>query len=50
MESIFVLTFFLFYFKINMDKTSDKVTKDPKCIEADCKGKKNYMNKLKESI
>ena len=33
-----------------MGKTSQKVTKDPKCVEAACKGRKNYMNKLKESI
>ena len=31
-----------------MDKTSQKVTKDPKCVEAGRKGRKNFMNKLKE--
>ena len=33
-----------------MDKTSEKVTKDPKCVEAGCKDRKNFMNKLKEDI
>ena len=33
-----------------MDKTSQKVTKDPKRVEAARKGRENYMNKLKESI
>ena len=33
-----------------MDKTSQKVTKDPKCVEEARKGRENYMNKLKESI
>ena len=33
-----------------MDKTSQKVTKDPKHVEAGRKGRKNYMNKYKESI
>ena len=32
-----------------MDKTSQKVTKDPECVEATRKGRENYMNKLKES-
>ena len=32
-----------------MDKTK-KVTKDPKRVEAACKGREKYMNKLKESI
>ena len=32
-----------------MDKTSEKVTKDPKRVEAACKGREKYMNKLKES-
>ena len=36
--------------KINMDKTSQKVTKDPKRIETARKGREKYMNKLKESI
>ena len=33
-----------------MDKTPEKVTKEPKSVEAARKGKKKYMNKLKESI
>ena len=33
-----------------MDKTSQKVTKYPKRVEAARKGRENYMNKLKESI
>ena len=33
-----------------MDKTSEKVTKDPKRAEAVRKGREKYMNKLKESI
>ena len=33
-----------------MDKTSEKVTKDPKHVEAARKGREKYMNKLKESI
>ena len=33
-----------------MEKTSQKVTKDPKRVEAARKGKENYMNKLKVSI
>ena len=33
-----------------MDKTPEKVTKEPKRVEAARKGKKKYMNKLKESI
>ena len=36
--------------KINMDKTSQKVIKDPKRVEAARKGREKYMNKLKESI
>ena len=36
--------------KINIDKRSEKVTKDPKHVEAACKGRGKYMNKLKESI
>ena len=32
-----------------MDKTSQKVTKDPECVEATRKDRENYMNKLKES-
>ena len=38
------------YFKINLNKTSRKVTKDPKRVEAAHKGRENYMNKLKENI
>ena len=38
------------YLKINMDKASQKVTKDPKRVEAAYKGRENYINKLKESI
>ena len=33
-----------------MDKTPQKVTKDPKCVEESRKGKEKYMNKLKKSI
>ena len=33
-----------------MDKTSKKLTKDPKRVEAARKGRENYMNQLKESI
>ena len=33
-----------------MDKTSEKVIKDPKSVEAARKGREKYMNKLKESI
>ena len=33
-----------------MDKTSKKVTKDPKRVDAARKGREKYMNKLKESI
>ena len=33
-----------------MDKTSQKVTKDPKRVEAARKGRKKYMNKLRKSI
>ena len=33
-----------------MDKTSEKVRKDPKRVEATRKGREKYMNKLKESI
>ena len=33
-----------------MDKTPEKVTKDPKRVEAARKGREKYMNKLKESI
>ena len=42
--------FFPLYLKINMDKTSQKVTKDPKRVEKARKVRENYMNKLKESI
>ena len=33
-----------------MGKTSQKVTKDPKRVEATRKGRENCMNKLKESL
>ena len=33
-----------------MDKTSKKVTKNPKRVDATRKGREKYMNKLKESI
>ena len=33
-----------------MDKTSEKIKKDPKHVEAAHKGREKYMNKLKESI
>ena len=33
-----------------MDITLQKVTKDPKRVEAAPKGRKNYMNKLKKSF
>ena len=33
-----------------MDKTSEKVTKDRKHVEASRKGREKYMNKLKESL
>ena len=33
-----------------MEKTSEKVTKDLKRVEAVRKGREKYMNKLKESI
>ena len=38
------------YFKINMDKTSQKVTKDPKRVEPARKARENCRNKLKENI
>ena len=38
--------------KINMDKTSEKVTKDkdPKRVNAERRGRKNLMKKMKENI
>ena len=33
-----------------MEKTSQKVTEDPKRVEVARKGRENYMNKLKEII
>ena len=33
-----------------MDKSSEKITKDPKRVAAALKGREKYMNKLKESI
>ena len=50
MGSIFCFNFFSLYLKINIYKTSQKVTKDPKRIEAARKGRGNSMNELKESI
>ena len=49
---MFVSTFFSLYLKINMDKTSQKVTKDqdPKCAEAGRKGRENFMKKMNENI
>ena len=41
---------FSLHLKINIDKTSEKVTKDPKRVEAADKGREKYMNKLQESI
>ena len=41
---------FSLHLKIKIEKTSQKVTMDPKCVEAARKGRENYMNKLKESI
>ena len=41
---------FLGTLKINMEKTPEKVTKDPKRVEVASKGREKYMNKLKESI
>ena len=38
------------HLQINIDKTSEKVTKDPKRVEAADKGREKYMNKLQESI
>ena len=40
----------IFSLLLNMDKTSEKVTKDRKRVEAARKGREKYMNKLKESI
>ena len=40
---------FSFYLKINVDKTSHKVAKDRRRVEAACIGRENYMNKLEES-
>ena len=44
---MFVSTFFLCTSKINMDKTSQKVTndKDPKRVDAGRKGRENVMKK-----
>ena len=38
------------YLKINMDKTSQKVTKDPRIQERGKKSYETYMNKIKEKI
>ena len=48
--SMFDSNLFLGTLKINMEKTPEKVTKDPKRVEVACKGREKYMNKLKESI
>ena len=42
-----VLTCFSLNLKINMDKISEKVIKDPKRVEASRKGREKHMNKLK---
>ena len=47
---MFDSSLFLGTLKINMEKTPEKVTKDPKRVEVACKGREKYMNKLKESI
>ena len=43
---------FSLYLKINLDKTSQKVTKDkdPKRVDAGRKGKENVMKKMNENI
>ena len=35
-----------------MDKTSQKITKDkdPKCVDAGCKGRENFMKKIRGNI
>ena len=48
--SVFVPTLFFLYLKINMDKTSEKVTKDPKRQERGKKSHKTYMKRLKEKL
>ena len=47
---MFDSSLFLGTLKINMEKTPEKVTKDPKRVEVASKGREKYMNKLKESI
>ena len=49
---MFVSTLFFLYLKINIDKTSQKVTKDqdPKCVEAGRKGRENFMKKMNGNI
>ena len=37
-------------FKINMDKTSDQVTKDPRSVEQGKKSYESLMERLKENI
>ena len=44
-----VSTFFSSYLKRNMEKTSEKATKDSKGVEVARKGKEKYINNLKES-
>ena len=50
MGSMFGSTFFSLYLKINMDKTSEKVTKDPRRQERGKKSQETYMRRLKEEI
>ena len=38
------------HLKINIEKTSQKVTKDPRRVEAARKGRESFVNKLKENI
>ena len=50
MGSMFGSTFFSLYLKINMDKTSEHVTKDPRRQERGKKSQETYMRRLKEEI
>ena len=47
-----VSTLFSLYLRINMGKTSQKVTKDkdPKLVGAGRRGREHFMKKLKENI
>ena len=47
---MFGSTFFSLYLKINMDKTSEQVTKDPRRQERGKKLQETYMRRLKEDI